>query len=128
MVRERAQGLCEYRLIHEEDTFFGCQVDHIISEKHGGVTDAPNLASACTFCNRSKRTDLGSIASTGGELVRFYNPRVDRWSEHFRLDGSRIVHRTAIGEVTVRILEFRCRELRGANPCPFASSVFASST
>ena len=31
----RAERLCEYCLIHEEDTFFGCEVDHILSEKHG---------------------------------------------------------------------------------------------
>jgi hypothetical protein len=49
LVAARAEGLCEYCLIHEEDTFFGCEVDHIISEKHGGSTDAGNLAYACLF-------------------------------------------------------------------------------
>lgn len=104
-VRERAHALCEYCLIHEEDTFFGCQVDHIISEKHGGATDGTNLALACTFCNRAKGSDLGSIASDSGELIRFFNPQ-DRWTEHFGLDGARIVPVSSIGEVTVRILEF----------------------
>ena len=42
-VRERSQGLCEYCLIHESDTFYGCQVDHIISEKHGGPTVDGNI-------------------------------------------------------------------------------------
>jgi hypothetical protein len=97
-------------LIHEEDTFFGCQVDHILSEKHGGVSDVRNLASACSFCNRSKGTDLGSIASESGQLVRFFNPRVDLWRVHFRLDGPRIVSRTAIGDVTVRILGFNAED------------------
>ena len=32
----RAQGLCEYCLVHESDTFLGLQIEHIISEKHGG--------------------------------------------------------------------------------------------
>jgi hypothetical protein len=27
-------------LIHEDDTYLGCQVDHVISEKHGGETTA----------------------------------------------------------------------------------------
>jgi hypothetical protein len=35
LVATRAEGLCEYCLINEEDAFFGCEVDHIISEKHG---------------------------------------------------------------------------------------------
>ena len=30
LVAERAYHVCEYCLIHEEDTFWGCQVDHII--------------------------------------------------------------------------------------------------
>lgn len=46
-VAERAYHVCEYCLIHEDDTFWGCQVDHIISRKHGGVTEPGNLAWAC---------------------------------------------------------------------------------
>jgi 5-methylcytosine-specific restriction endonuclease McrA len=53
LVAERANHLCEYCLIHEDDTFVGCQVDHIISLKHGGQTEADNLAYACAFCNRN---------------------------------------------------------------------------
>ena len=60
-VAERADALCEYCLIAETDTFFGCEVDHIISEKHGGATQLDNLAYACTFCNRHKGSDIGSI-------------------------------------------------------------------
>ncbi len=47
LVVSRAERLCEYCLIHEDDTFFGCEVDHIISEKHGGPTREENLAYAC---------------------------------------------------------------------------------
>ena len=32
LVATRAEYLCEYCLIHEEDAFFGCEVDHIISD------------------------------------------------------------------------------------------------
>lgn len=109
-MRERAARLCEYCLIQEEDTFFGCQVDHVTSEKHGGRTELNNLALACTFCNRNKGTDLGSIAAATGKLTRFFNPREDRWSDHFRIDGPLIVSRTAIGEVTIKILGFNSKE------------------
>ena len=30
---ERAYHVCEYCLIHEDDTFWGCQVDHIMIGK-----------------------------------------------------------------------------------------------
>jgi len=77
VVVARAESLCEYCLIHEDDTFFGCQVDHIISEKHGGPTQADNLAYACLFCNLHKGSDVGSFISGTQTLVRFFNPRID---------------------------------------------------
>lgn len=103
-VAARADHFCEYCLIHEDDTFFGCQVDHIVSVKHGGPTEIDNLAYACAFCNRQKGSDIGSIVWRTGEFVRFYNPRKDNWKDHFRLNGARIDSLTDIGEVTVRIL------------------------
>src|SRR5947199_9182781 len=78
LVTERAEGLCEYCLIHESDTFFGCQIEHIISEKHGGPTEAANLALACIFCNRFKGTDIATLAPATGQLCRLFNPRSDR--------------------------------------------------
>ena len=53
-VRDRAECRCEYCHIHEDDTEFGCEVDHILSEKHLGKTVLENLALACFFCNRNK--------------------------------------------------------------------------
>ena len=105
-VRTRARILCEYCLIREEDTYFGCQVDHIISEKHGGSTQENNLAYACSYCNRNKGSDIGSIMWDTQQFCRFFNPRIDQWKDHFRLDGVRIVSLTPIGDVTVRILDF----------------------
>jgi len=104
-VADRAKQLCEYCLIAEANTFYGCEVDHIISLKHGGSTEPDNLAYACALCNRAKGSDVGSIA-TSGEFTRFFNPRTDHWSEHFRLDGAIIQPITPIGEVTARILSF----------------------
>jgi hypothetical protein len=110
LVVGRADGICEYCLIHEADTWLGCQIDHIISEKHGGRTDADNLAYACVFCNRSKGADLGSVAHSSGDFVRFFNPRSDKWTDHFRLQRERIEPLTEIGEVTVQILDLNSVE------------------
>jgi HNH endonuclease len=106
LVASRAERLCEYCLIREDDTFFGCEVDHIISLKHSGPTEAINLAYACSFCNRNKGSDIGSLSAGTGDLVRFFNPRIDSWSEHFRSDGGLIEPLTNIGEATARILKF----------------------
>ena len=105
IIADRAKSLCEYCLIAEEDTFYGCEVDHIISLKHGGSSEPDNLAYACALCNRAKESDVGSI-STSGEFTRFFNPRTDRWAEHFRLEQAAISPLTTVGEVTARILGF----------------------
>ena len=106
LVSERAERLCEYCLIAEDDTFFGCEIDHIISEKHGGPTTADNLAFCCLCCNQAKGSDIGSIDWESGQFVRFFNPRTDRWSEHFDLIDVQLEPRTPIGRATARILSF----------------------
>jgi len=106
LVIARAQNLCEYCLIDLDDTFLGGEIDHIIGVKHSGPTTAKNLAHACQRCNRNKGSDLGSIYWPTGQLVRFFNPRTDRWADHFVLDGATIRPLTEIGEVTARILGF----------------------
>ncbi len=110
LVVARSAGLCEYCLIAEVDTFFGCEADHIISEKHGGGTIAENLAYACVRCNQTKGSDIGSINWETQEFVRFYNPRTDRWADHFELVGNHIDGLTPIGLVTARILGFNTGE------------------
>jgi hypothetical protein len=109
LVASRAGFICEYCLIHQDDTYFSCQVDHIISEKHGGITAAENLAYACAFCNRAKGSDIGSL-STAGEFTRFFNPRTDRWTEHFDFIGVHIQPKSPIGQATTRILDFNAPE------------------
>jgi hypothetical protein len=110
LVVARAEGICEYCLIAQDDTFYGCEADHIISEKHGGSTDADNLAFACVFCNQAKGSDVGSIHWETNAFVRFFNPRTDVWAEHFALVGNRIEGLTPIGAITGRILAFNSSE------------------
>jgi hypothetical protein len=110
LVVGRAHRRCEYSLIHEDDTYFGCEVDHVVSEKHGGPTVVENLAYACLVCNRNQGSDLGSILVPGGDLIRFFHPRTDVWSDHFSLDGVVIKPLTAIGQVTERIFRFNAIE------------------
>lgn len=109
LVQSRSGGICEYCLIHESDTYLGCQVDHIISEKHGGPTTEENLAYACVFCNRNKGSDVGSVTESN-EFLGFYNPRKDIWPEHFQVNGPVIESKTPAGEITSRILSFNSIE------------------
>ena len=105
LVSKRARGVCEYCLITVEDSFFAFHIEHIISIKHGGETSSDNLAYSCAVCNREKGSDLGTFLDNRLELIRFYNPRFDKWSEHFKLEGSLIVPITKIGEATIKIFK-----------------------
>ncbi|MCU0239439.1 MAG: hypothetical protein MUC29_08355 [Pyrinomonadaceae bacterium] len=52
-------------------------------------------------------TDLGSNSSKTNELIKFYNPRIDIWGEHFKLnDNGQFEFLTEKGEVTARIFKF----------------------
>lgn len=102
-VAHRADRRCEYCLIHADDAAFAHEVDHVISRQHGGATTADNLAYACMICNRFKGTNLGSI-DKDGRLVRLFNPRMDSWHDHFRLQGAIVEPISSVGEVTARLL------------------------
>lgn len=105
-VIERASECCEYCRFPQSITLLSFEMEHIISEKHGGATSLDNLALACPYCNRAKGTDLGSIDPETQQLTPFFNPRVQNWEDHFTLEGGTILPRTAEGRVTVAILQF----------------------
>lgn len=105
-VSDRADGRCEYCLIPEFAVLVSHEADHIVARKHGGTTEAANLALSCRICNKHKGSDLTSIDPETGLVTLLYNPRRDRWQEHFYLaaDGC-IVPLTSAGRVTVRLLQ-----------------------
>jgi len=109
-VRERANGLCEYCLLAEEQAFLPHEPDHIIAEKHGGATTPENLAWSCFDCNRLKGSNIASLDPVSGELVSLFNPRRKRWIEHFRIEGGRIIPITPTGRVTEQVLKLNLPE------------------
>ena len=103
----RADDSCEYCLIPALFSFFKFHLDHIISLKHGGKTKAENLANSCSICNENKGSDIATFIDTPNNLVRFFNPRIDNWKDHFRLDISgEIIAKTDIGKATMKIFKF----------------------
>ena len=106
-VRERAQGVCEYCLLHERYALKTHEVDHIRAEKHGGLTVAENLCLSCFECNRQKGSDLSSVDPVTDEVVPLFHPRRDIWRDHFQLtsDG-KIEGKTPQGRVTAKLLDF----------------------
>ena len=91
LIIERAGNRCEYCLLPATVAFFAHEVDHVVAEKHGGATEAENLAFACGRCNRHKGSDLGSFDPETQSFSLLFNPRTQKWREHFTLQGEQII-------------------------------------
>jgi hypothetical protein len=109
-VVRRAGNRCEYCLIHQHDAASRHQVDHVIAEKHGGATTLDNLALSCLPCNRRKSSDIAANNPETGQLTRLFNPRLQKWEDHFQTNGPRIVGLTAEGKTTVEFLRLNSSE------------------
>jgi hypothetical protein len=125
-VCERAGDRCEYCLIPESASFAPHWIDHIVAEKHGGKTDADNLANSCIICNKRKGSDLSSIDPQTSDVVALFHPRRERWADHFRLVGGRIEPLTATGRVTERLLQFNRPERVDERELLLAMGLFTS--
>lgn len=104
-ITEAADNCCEYCRVPRAVAFAAYHIDHIISEKQGGGTTFVNLALACRLCNLSKGSSIAAWHEFQDALIRLYNPRKDRWNQHFTLRPSGlIVARTEIGQGTIKVL------------------------
>lgn len=111
-IAERAYFRCEYCRLHENNSFYTHELDHIHAEKHGGKTIEGNLCFACADCNRHKGSDICSLDPITEDVVALYHPRRDVWDEHFQLTSDGVIQPlTATGRATARILNFNDLEL-----------------
>lgn len=104
-VQRRAQRRCEYCRTPQGFDGFTYEIDHVISKKHGGSTVAGNLALACFPCNNHKGPNIAGIDPKTKRLTPLFHPRRHQWGWHFRWDGPVLVGKTAIGRVTIMVLE-----------------------
>jgi hypothetical protein len=82
------------------------EIEHILPRAHGGTNDESNLWLSCPLCNRHKADRTSATDPETGNEVVLYDPRRQRWSEHFcwSADGLRIVGLTPTGRATVAAL------------------------
>jgi 5-methylcytosine-specific restriction endonuclease McrA len=104
-VLRRARNRCEYCRIHQDDIpFLRHQIEHVTPRQHGGSDDLANLALACYRCNKYKGPNLSAFDPRTRKLVRLFNPRRQRWTDHFSIRGVLVLGRTTIGRATVELL------------------------
>jgi len=98
--------LCEYCYTSERITGIPLEVDHIRPRARRGANSRSNLCRACSSCNTNKGDQTHASDPVTGKRVRPFNPRRQRWSDHFRWseDGTQIVGLTDCGRATVEAL------------------------
>lgn len=106
-VSERAGYRCKYCHLPQRYAFFSFHIDHIISLKHDGGTSETNLYFSCQLCNLNKGSDIATFLKDDQVPIRFFNPRMDIWDDHFETEASGyLMAKILIGEATIKILNF----------------------
>jgi hypothetical protein len=121
----RAGGCCEYcKILHDysPDTF---EIEHIIALFVGGTNELINLAFSCSGCNNRKGYKIRGIDPINGAIVSLFNPRTDKWNEHFEWadDFSIVDGITPQGRATVELLQLNRKGVVNLRKALFAYGV-----
>jgi len=106
LVIARAGNCCEYCRYPGRYSPQTLSVDHLTPRQAEGKTSAENLALSCQGCNSHKAAKTVAVDPVTGLAVPLFNPRQQRWREHFAwsMDHIRINGLTPIGRATVEAL------------------------
>lgn len=103
-VATRAGHRCEYCRLPCRGQVATFPIDHIQPKSLGGPNELGNLALTCPHCNAYKWAETEGLDAVTSRTVRFFNPRQDRWDDHFEWSETvpgELVGRTPIGRVTI---------------------------
>ena len=106
-VRHAAGDRCGDCLSPQQLILGRLEIDHIIPSAKGGGDDEDNLWLACSLCNNYKGVQIEGVDSLTNERIILFDPRRQRWSDHFRWsdDGIQIEGITSCGRATVIALQ-----------------------
>jgi hypothetical protein len=106
-VAAQARYRCGYCLTQETVIGRPMEFDHLLPRSLGGPTTEDNLWLACSLCNDHKSNRFLVVDPETGLSVRVFNPRQQKWREHFvwSEDATRIDGTTAEGRATVAALQ-----------------------
>jgi hypothetical protein len=105
-IRLQAGDRCGYCLSPQHLVMGTLEIEHILPKSTGGSTDEANLWLACRLCNNFKASQTQGINPETGDVVALFNPRQQRWSEHFQWDveATHIRGTTPCGRATAAAL------------------------
>ncbi len=105
-VIERAGNRCEYCQLSQLGQAATFHIDHIVPIAAGGPTILENLALACVACSLYKAAKQEAEDPETKEIVPLFNPRCQKWEEHFSWGGVKIIGLTPTGQATSLCLRF----------------------
>lgn len=80
-------------------------MEHIVPRSLGGGSDLDNLAWSCPGRNLHNAGRSGLLDRDTNQRVPVFNPRSERWRDHFSWDEFQIVPLTAIGRAMCAAFE-----------------------
>ncbi len=107
LVRQDANQRCGYCLSEESLTGLPLSFEHILPLAAGGLTTRENMWLAFRACNEYKNDRTHAIDPNSGQPVPIFNPRFQRWNDHFQLnsDSTIILGLTPTGRATIAALQ-----------------------
>jgi len=113
-VVRRASNRGEYCQLPAQLQISGFELDHILPRSRGGQTDLSNVALACPHCNARKWAHIDGEDPQSGQRVALFNPRTQRWEEHFQWSAQHpfeIVGISGHGRATIARLQMNHPDL-----------------
>lgn len=104
-VIERAANRCEYCQLSQEGQEATFHIDHISPRSEAGKTTLDNLALSCVSCSLRKGAQTLASDPETGELIPLFNPRTDRWNDHFEWEDIWLKGLSATGRATIHMLD-----------------------
>ena len=105
-VYQRANDYCEYCQAFRQ-IIVSLEIDHIIPISLGRKNDLDNLCAACDKCNGYKKNVIEAIDPQTKTRQKLFNPRSQRWDDHFRWaeGGLVLIGLTPTGRATIEQLK-----------------------
>jgi len=104
-VIQRAGDRCEYCCLSQVGQAATFHIDHVIPIVAGGETQLDNLALACVSCSLRKAARQTVTDPETKDVVPVFNPRKQRWKEHFVWEDVQVRGCDKIGRATVYALQ-----------------------
>lgn len=106
-VAEQARYRCGYCLSQERVIGAAMEIEHIVPEALGGLTEQDNLWLACAPCNAAKGDRIAAIDPMTSTWSRLFDPRRQHWADHFAWSpqGDLILGQTIVGRATIVALQ-----------------------